>query len=94
MTTALTDDERGEHLLQRVRVVLVGTVHSGNIGSAARAMKNMGLRHLVLVAPLDFPHREASYRAVQASDILDAARVTDTLEQLSLIHISEPTRPY
>lgn len=81
MTSDLTDDERADDLLQRVRVVLVGTVHSGNIGSAARAMKNMGLRQLYLVAPLDFPHREASYRAVQASDILDAARVTDTLEQ-------------
>ena len=74
-------DERADGLLQRVRVVLVGTVHSGNIGSAARAMKNMGLSRLCLVAPLDFPHREASYRAVQAGDILDAARVTQTLEQ-------------
>ncbi len=77
----MTDDERADSLLQRVRVVLVGTVHSGNIGSAARAMKNMGLSQLCLVAPVEFPHREASYRAVQAGDILDAARVTLTLEQ-------------
>lgn len=81
MTTEQMDDERADALLERVRVVLVGTVHSGNIGSAARAMKNMGLSQLCLVAPLDFPHREASYRAVQAADILDAARVTQTLEQ-------------
>ncbi|MBP6383021.1 MAG: tRNA (cytosine(32)/uridine(32)-2'-O)-methyltransferase TrmJ, partial [Pseudomonadales bacterium] len=54
-------------MLARVRIVLVGTVHSGNIGAAARAMKNMGLRRLYLAAPLDFPHREATYRAVQAT---------------------------
>lgn len=65
----------------RLRVVLVGTLHSGNIGSAARAMKNMGLKRLYLVAPAEFPHREASYRAVQAIDVLEAAVVVDTLEQ-------------
>jgi tRNA (cytidine32/uridine32-2'-O)-methyltransferase len=81
VTSEPSDDAQVDELLQRVRVVLVGTVHSGNIGSAARAMKNMGLRHLYLAAPLDFPHREATYRAVQASDILDAARVTETLQE-------------
>ncbi|MEO8741558.1 MAG: RNA methyltransferase [Lysobacteraceae bacterium] len=34
-----------------VRIVMVGTQHPGNIGAAARAMKTMGLRKLVLVAP-------------------------------------------
>jgi len=65
--------------LERVRVVLVGTVHSGNIGAAARAMKNMGLRRLYLAAPQDFPHREATYRAVQAADLLEQAVVTPDL---------------
>lgn len=64
-----------------LRVVLVGTLHSGNIGAAARAMKNMGLRRLYLVAPAEFPHREASYRAVQATDVLESAVVTRTLEE-------------
>ncbi|NJN39991.1 MAG: hypothetical protein HC807_02765, partial [Gammaproteobacteria bacterium] len=36
--------------LDRVRIVLVGTSHPGNIGSAARALKTMGLTRLVLVA--------------------------------------------
>lgn len=66
-------------VLDRVRIVLVGTVHTGNIGSAARAMKNMGLGRLVLVAPLEFPSREATWRAVQATDVLEAARVVPTL---------------
>ncbi|MDY6982108.1 MAG: TrmH family RNA methyltransferase, partial [Pseudomonadota bacterium] len=30
-----------------IRIVLVATTHPGNIGAAARAMKNMGLRRLV-----------------------------------------------
>ena len=38
-------------MLDNVKVVLVGTSHSGNIGSAARAMKVMGLSNLVLVDP-------------------------------------------
>ncbi|WP_310886983.1 TrmH family RNA methyltransferase, partial [Pseudomonas syringae] len=38
-------------MLQNIRVVLVGTTHPGNIGGAARAMKNMGLARLVLVDP-------------------------------------------
>jgi tRNA (cytidine32/uridine32-2'-O)-methyltransferase len=65
--------------MRRVRVVLVGTTHAGNIGGAARAMKNMGLARLVLVAPAQFPHPEATWRAVQAVDVLDAVVVQPTL---------------
>ena len=39
-----------------VRVVLIEPSHPGNIGSVARAMKNMGLSELVLVRPRQFPH--------------------------------------
>ncbi|HOU66509.1 MAG TPA: TrmH family RNA methyltransferase, partial [Thermomonas sp.] len=41
----------------QLRIVLVGTQHPGNIGSAARAMKTMGLSKLVLVAPEKAPDR-------------------------------------
>ncbi|MBF7731133.1 tRNA (cytosine(32)/uridine(32)-2'-O)-methyltransferase TrmJ [Pseudomonas sp. N040] len=68
-------------MLQRIRVVLVNTSHPGNIGGAARAMKNMGLSRLVLVDPQDFPSAEAVARASGASDILDAAQVVATLEE-------------
>lgn len=68
-------------LMDRVRVVLVGTAHPGNIGGAARAMKNMGLRRLYLAAPVEYPHREATWRAVQATDVLDAAVVTASLAE-------------
>ena len=68
-------------LLQNIRVVLVNTSHPGNIGGAARAMKNMGLSRLVLVQPEDFPSSEAVARASGATDILDSALVVDSLEQ-------------
>ncbi|WP_455922324.1 tRNA (cytosine(32)/uridine(32)-2'-O)-methyltransferase TrmJ [Pseudomonas putida] len=68
-------------MLQNIRVVLVNTSHPGNIGGAARAMKNMGLSRLVLVDPLDFPSREASARASGADDVLENVQVVATLEE-------------
>lgn len=68
-------------ILDRIRIVLVNPVHSGNIGGAARAMKNMGLDNLWLVAPQRFPDPEATWRAASATDVLDAARVVPTLDE-------------
>ena len=68
-------------MLDNIRVVLVNTSHPGNIGGAARAMKNMGLSRLVLVDPEDFPSSEAVARASGATDVLDAAQVVGTLEE-------------
>jgi len=65
----------------RLRVVLVGTQHPGNIGAAARALKTMGLARLVLVDPLDFPSDEAFRRAAGADDVLAAACVVPTLAE-------------
>lgn len=62
-------------------VVLVGTTHPGNIGAAARAMKNMGMSCLRLVAPRTFPSAEATARAAGADDLLAAATVHATLEE-------------
>ncbi|MDF1653558.1 MAG: RNA methyltransferase [Coxiellaceae bacterium] len=62
-------------MLDHVRIVLVNTSHPGNIGAAARAMKNMGLQHLALVGPAHFPHAEATARASGADDILANAQV-------------------
>jgi len=66
---------------QNISVVLVNTSHPGNIGAAARAMKNMGLSRLTLVQPVDFPSGVAVGRAVSATDILESARVVDTLQE-------------
>lgn len=62
-----------------IRIVLIQTWHPGNIGAAARAMKNMGLDQLVLVNPVDFPCDEAYNRAGKATDVLDNARVVSSL---------------
>lgn len=60
---------------------MVATTHPGNIGAAARAMKNMGLTDLGLVAPRTFPSDEADARAAGADDILARAKVFDSLDE-------------
>jgi TrmH family RNA methyltransferase len=68
-------------MISNCRVVLVRTHYAGNIGSAARAMKNFGLAELVLVDPIaNVTAHEARMLATQAVDILDAARVVPDLE--------------
>lgn len=64
-----------------IRIVLVAPSHPGNIGAAARAMKNMALDELVLVNPKLFPDAEATARAAGADDVLANARVVPTLAQ-------------
>src|ERR1700674_5715499 len=56
-----------------VRIVLIDPSHPGNIGSVARAMKNMALTDLVLVRPRSFPHAEANALAAGADDVLAGA---------------------
>jgi tRNA (cytidine32/uridine32-2'-O)-methyltransferase len=63
-----------------IRIVLVEPSHPGNIGAVARAMKNMGLTRLVLVAPKQFPDEQATWRAVSAADVLQSAVVVPTLD--------------
>lgn len=65
----------------QLRIVLVGTQHPGNIGSAARAMKTMGLSKLVLVAPEKAPDRDTHAMAAGADDLVDAAPVFATLAE-------------
>ncbi|EOC7934057.1 tRNA (cytosine(32)/uridine(32)-2'-O)-methyltransferase TrmJ [Vibrio cholerae] len=67
-------------MLDRVKVVLVGTSHSGNIGSAARAMKVMGLSQMVLVDPQCQVDAQAIALAAGASEIALNAQIVPTLE--------------
>ncbi|CAM3796967.1 tRNA (cytosine(32)/uridine(32)-2'-O)-methyltransferase TrmJ [Rheinheimera salexigens] len=66
-------------MLEQIRIVLVGTSHTGNIGSVARAMKTMGLSSLYLVAPKELPDGQAYALAAGASDILAQAKIFDSL---------------
>ena len=57
----------------------------GNVGSVARAMKNMGFSRLILADPMTYEDpdhfdREARRMAWQASDLLDGRQATASLE--------------
>lgn len=66
--------------LDNIRIILVGTLYSGNVGSVCRAMANMGLGRLTLVAPRILDGWEEGRRlAVHATDLLDARREVATL---------------
>ena len=65
--------------IPHIKIVLVNTSHPGNIGAAARAMKNMGLSRLALVNPMEFPSGVAVGRAASALDVLEQAEVVETI---------------
>ena len=64
----------------KVRIVMVNTTEPGNIGAAARAMKNMMLSQLYLVSPSNYPSAVATARASGADDVLSNAIVCSSLE--------------
>lgn len=68
-------------MLENIRIVLVHTSHTGNIGSAARAMKTMGLSHLVLVNPVSAPDGKSNALAAGAGDVLANAKIVSTLAE-------------
>lgn len=68
-------------MLKNIRIILCQPTHPGNIGATARAMKNMGLSRLTLVAPENYPHADATSRASGADDILAQAKVVNTFEE-------------
>nr|WP_081300158.1 tRNA (cytosine(32)/uridine(32)-2'-O)-methyltransferase TrmJ [Gilliamella apicola] len=67
--------------LDNVKIVLVETSHTGNMGSAARAMKTMGLTNLCLVNPVIKPDSQSISLAAGASDIIKNAQIFSSLEQ-------------
>jgi len=68
-------------MLQNIRIVLVETSHTGNMGSVARAMKTMGLTNLYLVNPLVKPDSQAIALAAGASDVIGDAKIVDTFDE-------------
>jgi len=66
--------------LDRLRVVLVGTRNPLNIGAAARALSNFGVRQLRLVRPYDVAFQEAR-SAVGAADLLANSKVYKTVAE-------------
>jgi len=77
----MPEKERALKLIaESIKFILVGTTHPGNIGAAARAMKNMGIKQLGLVSPKEFPNEKAFYRAKAAKDVLENTEVYKTLK--------------
>ncbi|MFT5082555.1 MAG: tRNA (cytidine32/uridine32-2'-O)-methyltransferase [Lentisphaeria bacterium] len=74
-------NQQSNQYFDRIRMVMVNTSHPGNIGAAARAMKNMGLSRLVLVDPKEYPSDKAVWRAAGAVDVLDRVDVVATLDE-------------
>ncbi len=66
----------------RVRIVLVRPEHAGNIGAAARALKNFGLSRLDLVAP-ECGHltSDSLKMAYGARDVIEGARIHASLRE-------------
>ncbi len=67
--------------LQNIRIVMIQTSHTGNIGAAARAMKVMGLSQLYLVKPKSPPDEQSIAMSSNATDILDNAIIVDCLSE-------------
>ena len=66
---------------QNISFILVGTTHPGNIGAAARAMKNMGIHKMGVASPKEFPHEKAFFRAKAATDVLEKAVIYKSLKE-------------
>ncbi|ACD94980.1 RNA methyltransferase [Trichlorobacter lovleyi] len=78
--------------LTGLSVILVEPQFPGNIGMVCRAMKNMGLSRLRLVAGCDHLHPEAFKFAVSARDLLEQAELFDSLaDALADISVSVAT---
>lgn len=71
-----------ESPLTRCRVVLVRPHYAGNVGAAARVMRNFGPRDLVLVDPVADPRSvDAVMMATKGLDVLTSARTVATLAE-------------
>ena len=64
-----------------INIVLVDTIHPGNIGSVARAMKTMCLSRLSLVNPRIFPSGDANALSGNATDVLENANTYSSIKE-------------
>ncbi len=73
--------------MQQLKIILVRPRNPDNIGAAARAMANFGLTELALAAPFESDwqeavsvwRREASVSAIDAMDVVNSARIYDSV---------------
>ncbi len=74
-------------VIEKVTIVLVRPKYAENIGSAARAMKNMGLKHLVLVTS-DRPDPEKMKRTAthEAAELIETIQYVDNVNDALAPH--------
>ena len=68
-------------LNKQVKIILIETTNSGNIGSTLRAMKTMNFTQLCLVNPKDFPSDAVKTMAANARDLIKNIKVVDNLDE-------------
>jgi len=66
---------------ENIRIVLASPLYGGNVGAVCRAMANMGLSDLAVVAPRNLDLDEARMMACHATDILDGRSEFGTLAE-------------
>jgi tRNA/rRNA methyltransferase len=66
---------------EKFHVVLVEPAESLNVGSVARAMMNLGFKHLHLVRPVNYKKEKAAITACWATGILENLRIHDSYEE-------------
>lgn len=67
---------------KNISIVLYKPKYAGNIGSVARAAKNMGISQLVVVGTKDYDREEMQQRSTHlAADVLDQMQYYDSIEE-------------
>jgi TrmH family RNA methyltransferase len=77
---------------KNIYIILHSIENPGNIGSAARAMKNMGLKNMVLINPPNLQAEEAKKLAYSSYDIIEQATIVNSFDEaLSMVDIAVAT---
>ena len=65
---------------ENISIVLYKPKYAGNVGSIARAAKNMGIHNIVIVGPADFNKEDMQQRSTHlAADVLDKIQYFDEI---------------
>lgn len=67
---------------KNISIVLYKPKYAGNIGSVARAAKNMGISNIMVVGTADFDREEMQQRSTHlAADVLDQIQYSESIEE-------------
>ena len=67
---------------KNISIVLYKPKYAGNIGSVARAAKNMGISNIIVVGKADFDREEMQQRSTHlAADVLDQIQYFESIEE-------------